>query len=75
MSKRIIRIAGNRLRPQLLQLTGQMLNVVQQDGLTYYGQLVQIEKDGFTISDQRNHLHHFVDAELYEIVLDQKAAF
>ena len=71
MSKRIIRIAGNKMRPFLDGLIGLMVNIVLENGLTFFGQLTAITSLGITITDTRAHLHFFEDKDIYEVLYDQ----
>ena len=70
MSKRIIRIAGDKIRPFLDKLKGTVTNIVLKSGLTFHGRLTTIEQNGIIIEDTRSHQHFFQDKDIYEIVYD-----
>ncbi len=70
MSKRIIRIAGNQMHPFIDNLIGTMVNIVLENGLTFFGQLTSINSLGISIKDTREHLHFFEQKEIFEILYD-----
>tara|TARA_R110002124_G_scaffold147954_2_gene313411 strand:+ start:92 stop:319 length:228 start_codon:yes stop_codon:yes gene_type:complete len=71
MSKRIIKLASDKIRPILNSLLEMKINVVLHNGLTFYGKLSTISVDGITIKDPRAHDHFFKDHEIFEIIYDR----
>jgi len=70
MSKRLIRIRPEDALSKLEGKSGIEVNLVLQNGRTYFGELQLVTKDSIKIHDTRNHVHHIALADLFEIVLD-----
>ncbi|HEV7381807.1 MAG TPA: hypothetical protein VGN64_18550 [Dyadobacter sp.] len=73
MSKRLIRIQGADLPNKLDQLQNTEINVVLQNGITYFGKLQSFGPESLTILDKRDHVHLVPIDLVYEIVLDTTA--
>lgn len=70
MSKRLIRINNKEVYPKLEKYIGAEMNVVLQSGSTHFGSLTSITPEHLIISDTRNHVHHLLLSDIYEVILD-----
>ena len=70
MSKRMMRLRPENAFEKLENLSGISLNVVLENGSTYYGTLLSVSQELVTIVDTRQHTHKILIPEVYEIIYD-----
>jgi hypothetical protein len=70
MSKRIIRIAGNKLFAELEKLRFIQLHIVLNNGTTRLGRLINFSENQMTLEDAREHSHIVELGDIYEVIYD-----
>ncbi|ABG60254.1 hypothetical protein [Cytophaga hutchinsonii] len=75
MGKRLQRIGISDIRANMQHLIDTDVHLVLKDGATYYGIITAWKNDSFEFKDFRNSKHHFLLADVFEIVVDKLAAY
>ena len=76
MSKRLIRIASKNIVTELGNTSkGLEINSVSYTGNTCFGKLISVTAEFLTMLDNRQHIHKFAIADIFEVVYDEKSKF
>lgn len=73
MSKRITRLLGKEIQEKLQFLSGKDINVVLNNGNTFFGQLVTYSNTRFSVEDYRKYQHKFDISEVEAVIYDEIA--
>lgn len=75
MGKRLQRIGNSDIPAYREQLVNSDVHIVLKDGAAYYGIIKGWEYESVKFKDLRNHTHHFLVTDIFEIVIDTLAAY
>ncbi|MCS6822311.1 MAG: hypothetical protein NZ551_10630 [Microscillaceae bacterium] len=73
MGKRQLRIKKAEIPQKIATYLGTEINLIQENGITLHGRIVQIMGENVLFQDSRRQKHHIAIANIQEIQIDYSA--